>query len=182
MNYQTAAGKRGIAERSVQTISGMCAKNGDWARNQPGTETRLLLLRTHVWLALAMFVFTVPVAPQTRTYGPEVRSFLSFVKGEEDELNFQIRRGEISRKAYVRSKNRFAILRQAVLDRVRKTGEDRVPEFNVVTAEEIQSLLPDGLASIKGVKPGGKIGEKWRYVGSITRGERFYIVERLTQN
>jgi hypothetical protein len=133
-------------------------------------------------LLLAGLVLAGPASSYQNRYGPEVRSFLSYVKQEEDELNFQIKRGEISRKGYVRAKTRFSILRQAVLDRVRKTREDRVPEFNVVTAEEVESLLPGGLESLKGARPGQKIGEKWGYVGSITRGERFYIVERLTQD
>lgn len=144
-----------------------------------------VIINAAIWSILACLAPVEDCATpalQNGGYGPEVRSFLSFVKGEEQELNFQIQRGEISHKAYVRAKNRFAILREAVLARVRKTREDRVPEFNVVTAEEVESLLPEGMASLKGVKPGEKIGEKWRYVGNVTRGDRFYIVERLSQN
>lgn len=115
-------------------------------------------------------------------HGPEVRSFLSFLEQEEDELRFHVDRSEITRKEYTISMNRIAVLRSAVLAFVKKTGKDRVPQYHVVTADELDQLVPEGVEALKGAKPGAAISERWRYVGTATRGGRFYILERLTRN
>lgn len=117
---------------------------------------------------------------QSNGYGPEVRSFLDLMRHEEDELEFQIKNREISRREYLRSKTKIAIHRQAVLDLVKETGNDYVPELHVVAASELEQLIEDGTRAIKGIKPGDGIGNKWRYLGSLRKGETFYIFERLT--
>lgn len=119
-------------------------------------------------------------AAQSDGHGPEVRSFLDLMRHEEDELEFQIKHNEISRREYVRSKTQIAIHRQAVLDLVKETGKDHVPELHVVGASDLDQLIEDGTSAIKGVKRGTIIGNKWRYFGSVHRGETFYILERLT--
>lgn len=111
--------------------------------------------------------------------GPEVKSFLDFLRHEEDELEFQIRQGEITRKEYVRSKHRIAIHRQTVLSLVEETGQDHVPELHVVAAGELDQLIEGGTVAVKGIKRGDVIKMKWRYVGSDKRGEKFYVFERL---
>lgn len=113
-------------------------------------------------------------------YGPEVRSFLDLMRHEEDELEFQIKHNEISRREYIRSKTQIAIHRQTVLDLVKETGKDYVPELHVVAASELDQLIEDGTRAIKGIKRGGVVGNKWRYLGSVHRGETFHIFERLT--
>jgi hypothetical protein len=117
---------------------------------------------------------------QSNGYGPEVKSFLDLMRHEEDELEFQIKHNEISRREYVRSKSRIAIHRQTVLDLVKESGTDYVPELHVAAASELDQLIEDGTNLIKGIKPGDVIKVKWRYLGSVRRGETFYILERLT--
>jgi hypothetical protein len=104
------------------------------------------------------------------------------MKQEEDELDFQLRRKEISRSEYARSKNRIAVHRKAVLDRVAQTGGDEVPEFQVVTASEVGLLINEGADVLKGIKPGDVIKSNWRYVGRVLRGEEFHIFERIREN
>ena len=113
-------------------------------------------------------------------FGPEVTAFLELMHQEEVELDFQIRHSEITRKDYTRSKNRIAVLRQTVQSMARETGEDRVPELHVVVAAEVDQIVDGGTRSLKGLKPGTLIEEKWRYLGSVIRGEAFFILERLT--
>lgn len=113
-------------------------------------------------------------------HGPEVRAFLGLMRQEEVELDFQIRRNEIDRREYVRSKAKITILRQAVLDLVKQRGEDHVPELYVKAAPEVTQLIEDGLKALKGIKRGQDINQKWRYIGSVSKGEVFYIFERLT--
>jgi hypothetical protein len=117
---------------------------------------------------------------QSNAYGPEVRAFLDLMRQEEVELEFQVKHSEINRRDYLRSKSKIIILRQAVLNMVRQRGEDHVPELYVKAATEVSQLIEDGLKAIKGVKPGEAVNQKWRYVGSVIRGEVFYIFERLT--
>lgn len=116
---------------------------------------------------------------QENGHGPEVRSFLSLMEDEERELEFQIRNNEISRKGYVRAKTKIAILRQAVLKIVAETGQDIVPELHVVASSEVDQLIEDGSNLVKRARAGAVLAEKWLYRGSVTRGELFYIFERL---
>jgi hypothetical protein len=116
---------------------------------------------------------------QAGGYGPEVRSFLGLMDDEEKELEFQIRNNEISRKGYVRAKTKIAILRQTVLKIVGETGQDLVPELHVVASSEVDQLIEDGSTLIKRARAGEVIAEKWLYRGSVTRGELFYVFERL---
>lgn len=130
-------------------------------------------------LLLSLFCASVAPALQLNEYGPEVRSFLKFLRQEEEELDFQLKNKEISRREYILSRNRIAVLRRAVLDEVKRTGQDRVPDYYVVTPSEVEQLIPDGAKSLKGLKPGDLVDKKWRYVGSAFRGERFLIFERI---
>src|SRR5215467_11104912 len=102
---------------------------------------------------------------QTNGYGPEVKSFLEYIRHEQVELNFQIQHNEISRKDFIRSKNRLEVQKQAVLTRVKQTGEDIVPEYTVMVGDELSDILPNGLEDLKGHKPGDSINAKWRYMG-----------------
>jgi hypothetical protein len=120
-----------------------------------------------------------PLAQQPSGHGPEVNSFLDLMHHEEEELEYQLLHQEISRSQYARAKSRIAIHRQAVLNIVKETGEDVVPELHVVTAAELDELIEQGTRALKGVKRGGIINDKWRYVGSVTRGQIFYIFERI---
>jgi hypothetical protein len=131
-----------------------------------------------VWICLVVGGVVSPTYSQNG-YGPEVKSFLDLMRHEEDELEFQIKHNEITRKDYARSKNRIAIHRQTVLNLVKQTGEDYVPELHVVAAAEVDQLIEDGTVALKGIKHGDIIKQKWRYLGSANRGEVFYIFERL---
>ena len=119
---------------------------------------------------------------QSDGHGPEVKSFLDLMRHEADELEYQIRHNEISRRDYTRSKNRIAIHRQTVLNLVKETGEDYVPELHVAAANEVDQLIENGTKALRGLKRGDVIKEKWRYLGSVNRGEVFYIFERLKNN
>lgn len=139
---------------------------------------------TQVCLLIPILVANSIVADagvrQSNGYGPEVKSFLEYIRHEEDELEFQIRHNEISRREYVLTKTRMVIHRQTVLNLVRDSGEDYVPELHVVIASEIDQLIEDGTSLMKTIKQGDVIKDKWRYLGSVHRGEVFYIFERLT--
>lgn len=151
------------------------------------TQNMIGMLRMRTQFAIQFgLLFLLLVAPnslllarQANGYGPEVKSFLELMRHEEEELEYQITHNEISRPHYVRAKSRIAIHRQAVLNIVKETGEDVVPELHVVTAAELDELIEQGTRALKGVKRGDIINNKWRYVGSATKGQVFYIFERI---
>ena len=132
--------------------------------------------------ALHLFIWAVSHGQSSNggAYGPEVKSFLDLMRHEEDELEFQIKRREISRRDYLRAKNQIIIHRQTVLDLARESGQDNVPELHVVAMDQVDQLIENGTASIKTLKPGEIVAAKWRYLGSVHRAETFYIFERLT--
>ena len=113
--------------------------------------------------------------------GPEVKSFLGFLRQEESELQFQMTHKEISRKEFTRSMNRIGVNRDAVLRFVKESGEDRVPDYNVVASAEADQLIENGARLMKNAKPADIVGGKWRFIGSETRGELFYILERVSR-
>jgi len=104
------------------------------------------------------------------------------MRHEEDELEFQIKHNEITRREYTRSKLEITIHRQTVLELVRATGKDYVPELHVVALSEIDQLIENGSSVIKNIKRGDTIKDKWRFMGSVHKGETFYIFERLRSN
>jgi hypothetical protein len=114
-------------------------------------------------------------------YGPDVKAFLDLCRHEEVELDYQIEHNEITRKDFIRSKNRIAIQREMVLQRVKETGEDIVPDLHVVTAAEVSQLIEDGMKALKGAKPGKIIADKWIYLGTANRHEAYYIFERVQE-
>lgn len=118
-------------------------------------------------------------AGQGAAYGPETRSFLEYVGHELDELEFQIAHSEIDRKHYSHSKNKLFVLRDAVLDHVKTTGQDIVPEYSVASEAELGDFLQGGVADVKGKKPGDMIDKKWRFVGTRIKVEKFYVLERV---
>ena len=123
-----------------------------------------------------------PAQNESASYGPELRSFLELMRHEDDELEFQIKHNEITRKEYIRAKSCIAIHRQTVVNLVRASGQDSVPEIHVVAAAELDQLIENGTSAVKGLKRGEVIKGKWKYLGSLTRGEVFYIFERLPTN
>jgi hypothetical protein len=118
------------------------------------------------WRVVHLILLLAPAIPifaaQSKGYGPEVKSFLEYVRHEEVELNFQIEHKEIARKDYLRSKTRLEILREAVLTRVKQTGQDLVPEYHVVATDEVEELIPGGTEALKGVKAGDVVLTKWK--------------------
>jgi len=139
---------------------------------------------THVCLIVSLLL-TVGLTVsgrnhQSNGYGPEVKSFLDLMRHEEDELEFLYRHNQVTRREYIRAKAEITIHRQAVLNLVKETGEDRVPELHVVAATDVDQLIEDGANALKSIKEGDVIKDKWRYLGSVRRGETFYIFERLT--
>jgi hypothetical protein len=176
------------SREDYNSMNSTCARPWSAVRRCPALRT---LTSRSVRALLAGFCFSVlfsgnlthvAFAAQSKGYGPEIKSFLEYVRHEETELNFQIEHKEIARKDYVRSKARLEILKEAVLNRARQTGQDLVPEYHVVAADEVEELIPGGTDALKGVKPGDVVLTRWKYIGNTVRGEKFFILERIVEN
>jgi hypothetical protein len=122
------------------------------------------------------------VCLQDNEYGPNVKAFLDLMRDEEEELEFQAKNNEIPRRLYVRAKTKIAIMRQTVLNRVKKAGDDIVPELHVVTASEIDQVMENPNGVLRGLKVGSVVEETWLYLGKESRGEVFYVFERIKKN
>jgi hypothetical protein len=109
----------------------------------------------------------------------DIASYLEFLQAERVELDFQVKRGEIDRAFYFRALQRLNILRSLVISYGRSGNLDRLPEFLVVPADEINSLIPDGRNRLKQTKPGQIIDGHWRFLKTVSTNETFYVLEHL---
>ncbi|HZS04858.1 MAG TPA: TonB family protein [Blastocatellia bacterium] len=143
---------------------------------------RKFLFATIFITALAV---TDPVAAQQarKTFGPVISAYLTSLAEESRELEFQIRRREISRGDYERTRQRLQLLRRFVEQRAAKSREDRVPELQILMADELGTL---GL----GVRPepaklhaGAVLDKQWKLLSVADApeagGARFFVFERL---
>src|SRR5215470_18941756 len=74
------------------------------------------------------------------TYGPVVSAYLTGLGEELNELEYQLRRQEISRADYERAKQRLTILRRFVERYAAGSHEDIVPEYQALAEDELNTL------------------------------------------
>lgn len=115
---------------------------------------------------------------RVRDLPPEVEAFLGFIEDEEAELQYQLENDEITPAEYQVTKARLAITRDAVVRLARGRSEGAVPELHVLLATELTQVLAGGLEELKGKRAGEAVNESWRFHGTATRGQTFYILER----
>ncbi len=134
---------------------------------------------TLVLLAVILFPAGLAGRVQTPDFGPAVRNYLLGLEEEFKELDFQLRHGEISRAIHFRSRARLQILRRFVERIAMERDEDRVPELEVLTAEELGAL---GLSSrpIPGdIQAGMRLGDHWDVIAIEPGRPQFFVFERL---
>ncbi|MBL8149294.1 MAG: hypothetical protein JNN15_05145 [Blastocatellia bacterium] len=142
----------------------------------------MLFCKQQVSLLLALLLAFVPevAAFQKRvpTLNEEAARYLEFLREELAELDFQLDKGEISRPLYQRAVTKIEIIKGLVI-RYGKADNQRLPEFHVLTSDDLQSFIPDGLSKLKQAKKDQIIDGKWRYLGKTVKRETFYMLERL---
>jgi TonB family protein len=137
---------------------------------------RSSLLRVGVLLALLIFsVRPVISAAQERVLGPVVSSYLLGLAEEMSELDFLVRRGEITQSSYQRSRQRLLLTRRYVERAAGESGEDSVPVLQVLASDELTALGVTPLPS--DLNPGATFGERWKLIAIETTTPRFYIFE-----
>ncbi|MFN7927296.1 MAG: energy transducer TonB [Blastocatellia bacterium] len=129
-------------------------------------------------LFFALLSFPLAQQPTKIAFGPIVTAYFLNLEEEFNELEYQLQHQEISRNDYTRSKQRLLLQKQFVERHAIASGEDTVPELQVLTANEITTML--GIEEMKGqsLRVGDVLGGKWQISGIEKRGERFFILER----
>ncbi|MGH9753625.1 MAG: energy transducer TonB [Blastocatellia bacterium] len=124
------------------------------------------------------------------SYGPAVKAYLTGLGEELNELEYQLRREEITRTDYERAKQRLTILRQFVERYVAENREDIVPEYQALAEDELATLGLVREYKADELIAGAELDDQWKVVwvqtGGIQSGAdrkpvRFLILERLQQ-
>jgi TonB family protein len=139
------------------------------------------------FLLAIIFLLTLTVAPvsamqQSRSaYGPVVSAYLTGLAEEFRELDFQLRQREISQSYYERARQRLTILRRFVQLHAAQSHEDSVPELQVLTASELGTLGLSTKPKPGALRVGAVLEERWKLIGSESRGWQFFVFERVNQ-
>lgn len=124
-------------------------------------------------------LIVITVGAQTPSLRADAEQYLEFLREEQAELDFQLREQEITRAFYQRASARIAILRELVTAYGRSRTIERLPEFHVVTAEELDALIPNGRKRVRQARARQLIDGRWRFIKVALRGETFYVLERV---
>ena len=111
-------------------------------------------------------------------FGPVMRSYLGYLRNEQEVVDDRVSRREVSLAYYRRNSNRIRALRQMAIQTVRETGNDYIPELEAVTHEEMRNIFekPPSIASLA---VNGVVNNTFRFLGVERTGEIFYVFARL---
>lgn len=141
---------------------------------------------SRAWGTLAVFFFLGTLglvqAQQDRNagdnFGPNVRSYLEYLRQEEEVVDDRQSRPEIRREYYLRNMNRIKALREVALRIARSSANDYMPELEAVAPDELHTLFetPPDLSK---VKTGDVLNNTFRFLGKVRTGRVFFIFARL---
>jgi TonB family protein len=134
-----------------------------------------------VLISLATFALAQTGQSTKIAFGPVITAYFTNIAEELNELEYQIQQQEISRSDYTRSKQRLLLQKQYVERHATISGEDTIADLQILTADEITTML--GVSDIKSqsLRVGEVLAGKWQISGIEKRGERFFILERSTK-
>lgn len=140
------------------------------------------MFRTQVVTVLflaTLFVFVTPAQVQKSSYGPVVSAYLTGLREELNELDFQLRQKEISRPEYDRTRQRLLILRRLVQERARQNRADVLPELQVLQLDEFGMVGLSQPPEPERLKLGNVFDESWRLIGIESSKPPFYVFEKV---
>src|SRR2546421_6217718 len=117
-------------------------------------------------------------APADSEFGPVVRSYLGYLRAEQEVVDDRISRREISAAYYRRNSNRIRALRQMTLHIARETRNDYLPELEAVAVDELNTLF-ESPPSPQTFRVGAILDSTFRYLGAERTSETFYLFARL---
>ncbi len=121
----------------------------------------------------------IPAQSKKIYYGPVVSAYLTSLREELSELDYQWQHREITREEHTLSKARFVLLRRLVQERAQKTHVDFVPELQALTLDEFgmvglsQPPEPDKL------QLGQVFDESWQLVSIEATKPQFFVFEKV---
>ena len=141
--------------------------------------SRCLLLAAFVCFASAGSVWGQrKAAAEDAEFGPVVRTYLGYLRAEQEVVDDRVSRHEVSPAYYRRNSNRIRALRQMALRIARETRNDFLPELYAVTRDELGTLF-DPPPQPTTFRVGEVVDNTFRYLGSLRATESFYMFERL---
>lgn len=111
-------------------------------------------------------------------FGPVVRSYLGYLKNEQNVVDDRASRHEVNQSYYRRNSNRIRALRQMAMRIADENGNDYLPELEAVAGDEF-GLLFENPPKLQSLKAGSMVGTTFRYLGSVRSTELFYVFARL---
>lgn len=118
------------------------------------------------------------VAADEAEFGPVVRTYLGYLRAEQEVVDDRASRHEVSQSYYRRNSNRIRALRQMALRIARETQNDFLPELYAVTRDELGTLFdPPPLPAT--FRDGEIVDNTFRFLGSVRSVEPFFIFARL---
>jgi len=111
-------------------------------------------------------------------FGPVVRAYLGYLRGEQGVVDDRASRREISPAYYRRNLNRIRALRQIAMRIARESHNDYLPEFEAVTRDEFGSLF-ETPPRPETFRTGEVLNNTFRFLGAIRTVEIFYVFARL---
>lgn len=111
-------------------------------------------------------------------FGPVVRTYLGYLRAEQEVVDDRASRHEVSPAYYRRNSNRIRALRQMALRIARETRNDFLPELYAVTRDELGTLF-DPPPPPTAFRVGEVVNNTFRYLGPVRAAESFYMFERL---
>jgi len=117
------------------------------------------------------------------SYGPTVSAYLTGLDEELNELEYQLRREEITRADYERAKQRLTILRRTVERYAAESHKDIVPEYQALAEDELKTVGLSREYKAGDLIPGAELEGRWKIVavqpGAERKLVRFLVLERL---
>ncbi|HEX9918816.1 MAG TPA: hypothetical protein VGA87_06600 [Pyrinomonadaceae bacterium] len=140
---------------------------------------RCLLLAALVCLASAGSAWAQRAGTtEDAEFGPVVRTYLGYLRAEQEVVDDRASRHEVSPTYYRRNSNRIRALRQMALRIARETRNDFLPELYAVTRDELGTLF-DPPPQPTAFRVGEVVDNTFRYLGPVRAVESFYLFERL---
>jgi hypothetical protein len=124
------------------------------------------------------FSAAAQMARDDAEFGPVVRTYLGYLRNEQEVVDDRASRREVSPSYYRRNSNRIRALRQMAVQIARDSQNDYLPELEAVTGDEL-GLLFERPPRFQSLKVGEVVQTTFRYLGSVRSGDTFFIFARL---
>ncbi len=117
-------------------------------------------------------------AAEEAEFGPVVRTYLGYLRAEQEVVDDRASRHEVSPAYYRRNSNRIRALRQMALRIARESRNDFIPELYAVTRDELGTLF-DPPPEPATFRVGEVVDNTFRYLGPVRAAESFHLFARL---